>query len=136
MASHAAMPTARVGAPRARAMSSSSTSSTRRIRARGVPVAPLRVAASRASSPRASTTTTTRAAATPNDDADVVVIGSGVGGLTAAAMLAYYGKKVLVLESHYATGGAAHGFARKTAVGEFRFDTGPSFFAGLTTRTR
>ena len=135
MASHAAMPTARVGAPRARAMSSSSssTSSTRRIRARGVPVAPLRVAASRASSPRASTTTTTRAAATPNDDADVVVIGSGVGGLTAAAMLAYYGKKVLVLESHYATGGAAHGFARKTAVGEFRFDTGPSFFAGLTT---
>jgi phytoene dehydrogenase-like protein len=37
-----------------------------------------------------------------------------------------------VLESHYAVGGAAHGFARKTERGEFRFDTGPSFFAGLT----
>ena len=43
---------------------------------------------------------TTRSAATTRDetrgkgDADVVVIGSGIGGLTAAAMLAYYGKKV------------------------------------------
>ena len=36
------------------------------------------------------------------------------------------------MESHYAVGGAAHGFARKTARGEFKFDTGPSFFAGLT----
>jgi|TARA_B110000977_G_scaffold87416_1_gene116284 phytoene dehydrogenase-like protein len=63
----------------------------------------------------------------------VIIIGSGVGGLTAGALLAHYGRKVLVLESHYATGGAAHGFQRKTDVGEFRFDTGPSFFAGLTT---
>ena len=37
-----------------------------------------------------------------------------------------------MVESHYAVGGAAHGFARKTARGEFKFDTGPSFFAGLT----
>jgi NADPH-dependent glutamate synthase beta subunit-like oxidoreductase len=60
------------------------------------------------------------AAAAASDDADVVVIGSGVGGLTAAALLAYYGKKVIVLESHYATGGAAHGFARKTEHGRGR----------------
>ena len=40
--------------------------------------------------------------------------------------------QVIVVESHYAVGGAAHGFSRKTARGEFKFDTGPSFFAGLT----
>ena len=38
-------------------------------------------------------TRATRTRAT-SDDADVVVVGSGIGGLTAAAMLAYYGKKV------------------------------------------
>eukprot|EP00230_Micromonas_polaris_P011295 CAMPEP_0197124096 /NCGR_PEP_ID=MMETSP1390-20130617/7432_1 /TAXON_ID=38833 /ORGANISM="Micromonas sp., Strain CCMP2099" /LENGTH=573 /DNA_ID=CAMNT_0042566203 /DNA_START=26 /DNA_END=1747 /DNA_ORIENTATION=+ len=74
-----------------------------------------------------------RAVSSTSNDADVIIIGSGVGGLTAGALLAHYGRKVLILESHYATGGAAHGFQKKTDVGEFRFDTGPSFFAGLTT---
>jgi len=59
---------------------------------------------------------------------DVIVIGSGLGGLTAGAMLGQYGRKVLVLESHYAAGGAAHGFE----VDGFKFDTGPSFFCGMT----
>jgi phytoene dehydrogenase-like protein len=58
---------------------------------------------------------------------DVVVIGSGLGGLVAAALLARYGKRVMVCESHTIAGGAAHGFARRG----YRFDSGPSFFSGL-----
>jgi phytoene dehydrogenase-like protein len=41
----------------------------------------------------------------PNYDA--IVIGSGIGGLTAAAVCARQGKRVLVLERHHAFGGAA-----------------------------
>jgi phytoene dehydrogenase-like protein len=67
----------------------------------------------------------------PSDSYDVIVVGSGIGGLSCAAMLSLYGYSVAVLESHYAPGGAAHGFRSKTNTGEFVFDTGPSFFSGL-----
>ena len=62
-----------------------------------------------------------------NKDFDAIVIGSGIGGLVAAAMLARYGKKTLVCESHTIPGGAAHGFQRQG----FHFDSGPSFYCGL-----
>jgi carotene isomerase len=62
---------------------------------------------------------------------DAIVIGSGIGGLCAAAMLARYGKRVVVCESHSVAGGAAHEFVRDG----FTFDSGPSFYCGLSDRT-
>jgi carotene isomerase len=59
---------------------------------------------------------------------DVIVVGSGIGGLTAAGLLARYGKRVVVCESHAVFGGAAHSFKRQG----FEFDSGPSFYCGLT----
>ena len=51
-----------------------------------------------------------------------------VAGLCCAALLARYGYRVTVCESHYVLGGAAHGFEVKG----HHFDAGPSFFAGLS----
>jgi len=43
---------------------------------------------------------------------DYIVIGSGMGGMTTAALLAKLGKRVLVLEQHYVPGGFTHMFKR------------------------
>ncbi|HEY9598588.1 MAG TPA: NAD(P)/FAD-dependent oxidoreductase [Cyanophyceae cyanobacterium] len=59
---------------------------------------------------------------------DVVVIGSGIGGLSCAALLAQYGFDVIVCESHSIPGGAAHAFERNG----FKFDSGPSLYSGLS----
>ena len=63
-------------------------------------------------------------------DADAIAIGSGIGGLVAASLLSRYGKRVIVCESHAIAGGAAHSFSRRG----FKFDSGPSFYCGLSDR--
>ena len=60
---------------------------------------------------------------------DVVIIGSGIGGLCCGAMLAKYGYRVTVCESHTIAGGAAHSFERNG----YKFDSGPSLYSGLST---
>lgn len=61
-------------------------------------------------------------------NADIIVIGSGIGGLVAGALLARYGKSVIVCESHTIPGGAIHSFSREG----FHFDSGASFYCGLS----
>ncbi|MEG4443962.1 FAD-dependent oxidoreductase [Microcoleus sp. AT9_B5] len=62
-----------------------------------------------------------------NTKGRVTVIGGGIGGLTAAALLARRGYKVLVLEQAIVPGGCASTFKRKG----FTFDVGATQVAGL-----
>ena len=54
------------------------------------------------------------------EEIDVIVIGSGISGMTTAALLAKAGKKCLVLEQHDQAGGCCHTFIEKG----FEFDSG------------
>jgi len=56
----------------------------------------------------------------------VVVIGAGIGGLTAAAMLAKKGVQVLVIEQHYIPGGCCTAIRRN----DITFDVGAAVFFG------
>lgn len=65
---------------------------------------------------------------------DAVVIGSGIGGLTTAALLSDLGWKVCVLEQHYTAGGYTHSYDRDG----YEWDVGVHYIGdvGAKTRTR
>ncbi|MCP2728764.1 C-3',4' desaturase CrtD [Limnofasciculus baicalensis] len=62
-----------------------------------------------------------------NQSRKIIVIGAGIGGLTAAALLARRGYKVLVLDQAFVPGGCASTFKRRG----FIFDVGATQVAGL-----
>jgi len=65
-------------------------------------------------------------------DYDAIVIGSGMGGLTSAALLAALGQKVCVLEQHYTAGGYTHSYERNG----YEWDVGVHYIGDVGTRTR
>jgi all-trans-retinol 13,14-reductase len=67
----------------------------------------------------------------PADPYDTIVVGSGIGGLTTAALLARHGgQRVLVLERHYTAGGFTHTFRRPG----FEWDVGVHYIGEVHQR--
>ena len=68
------------------------------------------------------------------DQYDALIIGSGMGGLTTAALLSDLGWRVCVLEQHYTAGGYTHSYERNG----YEWDVGVHYIGdvGAQTRTR
>ncbi|VEU34799.1 unnamed protein product [Pseudo-nitzschia multistriata] len=64
----------------------------------------------------------------PTNEVDVIVIGSGLAGLSCAALLSHCDKETVVFEAHDTPGGAAHGWERRG----FHFESGPSLYSGFS----
>ena len=56
----------------------------------------------------------------PAGDWDTIVVGSGMGGMSCAAMLGELGQRVLIVEQHYVPGGMTQVFRR----GDYTWDVG------------
>jgi phytoene dehydrogenase-like protein len=82
----------------------------------------------RSSSLAAAPTEPVDAIDTVPDQVDVIVIGSGLAGLSCAALLSHCGTSTVVLESHDVPGGCAHSWTRRG----FSFESGPSLYSGLS----
>jgi len=63
---------------------------------------------------------------------DAIVIGSGLGGLSTAALLSELGWKVCVLEQHYTAGGYTHSYEREG----YEWDVGVHYIGDVGTKTR
>jgi all-trans-retinol 13,14-reductase len=67
----------------------------------------------------------------PGEPFDAIVVGSGIGGLTTAALLARHGgRRVLVLERHYMPGGFTHVFQRRG----YEWDVGLHYIGAVDSR--
>jgi all-trans-retinol 13,14-reductase len=66
-----------------------------------------------------------------NGTYDALVIGSGIGGLTAAALLSEIGWRVAVLEQHYTAGGNTHSYERNG----YEWDVGVHYIGDMGART-
>ena len=63
---------------------------------------------------------------------DAIVIGSGMGGLSTAALLSELGWKVCVLEQHYTAGGYTHSYERNG----YEWDVGVHYIGDVGAETR
>ena len=63
---------------------------------------------------------------------DAIVIGSGMGGLTNAALLSELGWSVCVLEQHYTAGGYTHSYERNG----YEWDVGVHYIGDVGTKTK
>jgi all-trans-retinol 13,14-reductase len=62
---------------------------------------------------------------------DALVIGSGIGGLTTAALLSELGWRIAVLEQHYTAGGATHSYERNG----YEWDVGVHYVGDMGAQT-